>query len=327
MERKRSRRTWSIKEELIQKSRQSALAAIKVFNDPLIYFKSESFIVLMIISWTYFMHAYYRSRDIDYRYFKQIGGKKRFDRTSNGAYKHWELEKCLNFDSCPLDKDTQNNLRFLINLRHEIEHQMTMSLDNYLSGRYQACIMNLNNYMKQFFGEKYGLDEHLTYSLQFMELSDEQISGPIPEAQIPERLKNFIIRFDNNLSKNEYNNTRYSFRMFFSKKLVNRSGQADKVVEFIDPNSELAKTISHELWVKKDVEKPKFRPTDVVREVQKAGYPKFLVQPHHLELWRNEDAKNTAKGYGVNVQGVWYWYENWVKKCIELCEHAGDRYK
>jgi len=38
--------------------------------------------------------------------------------------------------------DAANNLRFLIGLRHEIEHQMTMSLDNFLSARYQACALD-----------------------------------------------------------------------------------------------------------------------------------------------------------------------------------------
>ena len=42
--------------------------------------------------------------------------------------------------------------------------------------------------------------------------------------------------------------------MLFKRKLVNRPGQADSVIEFIDPNSELAKTIDKQYWVRKDVE-------------------------------------------------------------------------
>jgi hypothetical protein len=47
-------------------------------------------------------------------------------------------------------------------------------------------------------------------------------------------------------SLSEYNSEHYSFRLLFKRKLVNRPGQADKVVEFIDPNSDLAKTIDKE---------------------------------------------------------------------------------
>jgi hypothetical protein len=65
----------------------------------------------------------------------------------------------------------------------------------------------------------------------------------------------------------------------------------------------------------------------VVAEVRKAGFAKFRTQPEHLNMWRSEDAKNPAKGYGAEVAGTWYWYEPWVKRCIELCKAAGEKYK
>ena len=95
------------------------------------------------------------------------------------------------------------------------------------------------------------------------------------------------------------------------------------MVEFIDPNSELAKTIDKEYWVKKEVERTKFLPSRVAEEVRKAGFPNFRVRPEHVNVWKQEDAKNPAKGYGVQVEGAWYWYENWIKRCIELCTLAG----
>lgn len=328
MAKTRHRRLWSLKQELLTKSREAALSAIKIFNDPLINFKTETFIVLMIISWTYLLHAYYRSKKIEYRYY-YVGktGKKVFDRTKHNAYKYWELERCLNDKDCPIDVDTSNNLRFLIGLRHEIEHQMTRSLDNFLSGRYQACAINYNEYARHLFGAKYGIDQHLAYSIQFLSLTVEQIGGITPEAEIPSGLKTYILNFDNRLTQEEYNSPKFSFRLLFKKKLVNHPGQADKVVEFINPDSELAKTIDKEYWVKKEVERPKFRAKDIVAEVHKAGFVKFRIQPDHLNMWRGEDAKNPAKGYGVEVQGAWYWYENWIYRCVELCQLAGDKYK
>ena len=41
---KRKRSIGSVKKELVTKSREAALTAIKVFNDPLITFKGETFI-------------------------------------------------------------------------------------------------------------------------------------------------------------------------------------------------------------------------------------------------------------------------------------------
>lgn len=323
---KRKRSIGSLRSELVSKSREAALSAIRIFNDPQVGFKSETFIVLMVIAWTYMLHAYYRSKGVEYRYFKQGPKRRVFDRTKHGAFKYWELERCLNDEKSPIDKDAANNLRFLIGLRHEIEHQMTRALDNFLSGRYQACAINYNDYLKQLFGKRYGIDEQLTYSIQFVRLSEEQIGGAKPEAAIPERLRTYIADFDAALSHDEYNSERYSFRLLFKRKLVNRPGQADKVIEFIDPKSDLAKAIDKEYWVKKEVEKPKFRAKDVVTEVKKAGFKQFRVFQEHVEMWKAEDAKNPAKGYGVDVQGSWFWYQSWIDRCIELCKAAGDKY-
>jgi hypothetical protein len=324
---KRHRTIGSLRTELIGRSREAALGAIRVFNDPQVSFKSETFIVLMTIAWTYLLHTYYRGRGVEYRYFRKGPNRRIFDRTKHGAYRYWELERCLDCDDSPIDKNTASNLRFLIGLRHEIEHQMTRSLDSYLSGRYQACALNYNEYLKKLCGKKYAIDQQMTYSIQFLELSEEQLSGPRPEATIPERIRTYVTKFDGALTHDEYNSPQYSYRLLFKRKLVNRPGQADKVVEFIDPESELAKRIDKEYWVKKEVERPKYRPKNVVEEVHKAGFSRFSVYSDHVNMWKSEDAKNPAKGYGIEVQGIWFWYRSWVDRCIELCQAAGDRYR
>lgn len=327
MAKKRVRKVGSVKAELVAKSKEAALSAIRVFNDPMTRFKSESFIVLMAIAWTYLLHAHYRGKRVEYRYYDQKAKKKVFHKTKRGAHKYWELERCLNDDKSPIDKDTANNLRFLVGLRHEIEHQMTMALDNYLSARYQACALNYNAYVKKLFGKKEGIEEHLTYSIQFLQLAEEQMTGPLPSADIPERLRAYIADFDSGLKHDEFNSPKFAYRLLFHKKLVNRAGQADRVIEFLDPASEAAKAIDREFWVKKEIEKPKFRPTDVVQQVNAAGFKKFRVTPEHSSMWKAQDAKKEGKGFGVNIAGVWYWYQSWIDRCIELCRESGETYK
>ena len=53
----RIRKVSSIRRELLQKSKEAALAAVGIFNNPNIQFKAETYIVLMIIAWTYLLHA------------------------------------------------------------------------------------------------------------------------------------------------------------------------------------------------------------------------------------------------------------------------------
>lgn len=136
------------KQELLIKSREAMLAAVQIYNNPQITFKSESFISLAVISWTYLLHAYYANNGIDYCYYKQHGKRKFYEKTKYGAYKHWELERCLNNKNNPLDEETTNNLKFLIGIRHEIEHQMTNKIDETISAKLQACSINYNFYIK-----------------------------------------------------------------------------------------------------------------------------------------------------------------------------------
>lgn len=322
---RRQRSVGSVKAQLVAKAREAALAAIRTYNDPQTTFKSETFIVLMVIGWTYLMHAYYRGAGVEYRYFRQGPKRRVFERTKHGAYKHWELERCLNCQDSPLDRDTANNLRFLIGLRHEIEHRGTRGLDQALSARYQACALNFNHYIVKLFGARHALDQQLAHSIQFMRFKPSTAKSKGPS--VPKGVQAYISEFDGALTHDEYNSERYAYRLLFKKKLVNRPGQADEVVEFIDPSSDLAKRIDKEYWVKKEVERPKFRPTDVVQAVRAAGFPRFNVYSSHVDMWQREDAKNPAKGYGVEVQGAWYWYQSWVDRCIELCEGAGDQYR
>ena len=122
----RSRKVHSVAIELTVKSREAALSAVQIFNNPPIRFKSESYIVLMTIAWTYLLHAHYRKQKIEYRYFDSSGKRRKFPKTKRGSDKYWELERCLNEKRSPIDKNTANNLRFLIGLRHEIEHQISI---------------------------------------------------------------------------------------------------------------------------------------------------------------------------------------------------------
>lgn len=70
----RNRRVNSVKLELIKKSREAALSAVQIFNNPNITFKAEAFTVLIIIAWTYLLHANFREKGIEYRFFTQKGG-------------------------------------------------------------------------------------------------------------------------------------------------------------------------------------------------------------------------------------------------------------
>ncbi len=322
----RIRRTYSVSAELLTKSREAALAAVQIFNSPLITFRSEIFIVLMGIAWTYLLHAYYRKEGIEYRYFEQKNKRRVFDKTKSGAHKHWELERCLNDEKSPVDRDAANNLRFLIGIRHEIEHQMTSRLDNTLSAKFQACCLNYNEYVKKLFGEKNGIEKYLAFSLQFSSISRDQAAAlPTPD-MMPSHIKAFVQGFEEHLTEEEFNSPKFAYRVLFVAKTANRKRQADEVIEFVKADSPLAQDVNKTYAVIKETERPKHLPKGIVALMKQEGYKRFTMNSH-TEFWKEQDAKNPGKGYGVAVQNAWYWYDTWVEQVRKHCHVNAAKYK
>jgi hypothetical protein len=321
---KRRRRLWSVKNELLRKSNEAALASVQIFNSPTLLFKAEIYVVLMQIAWTYLLHAYYRKMGVEYRYFKHIGKKRVFVSTPHGTHKCWDLAHCLDCASSPIDNDTANNLRFLIGLRNEIEHQMTTRIDDYVSARFQACCLNYNDYARRLFGENFAIDRYLSFSLQFASLSEEKVEQ-LKKTQLPRHILKYIEGFDNNLSESEHSCPKFAYRVFFVAKTANHKGQADQVIEFVKADSDVGKEMNKNYVVLKDVEKPKYLPGAIVEEMQLSGFPRFKMQ-HHTELWRAQDARKTGSGYGAQLD-KWYWYDSWRKVVKQHCEENRTKYE
>jgi len=307
------------------KSREAALAAVQIFNSPTITFKSEIFVVLMIIAWTYLLHAYYRKNRVEYRYFKQREKRRVFEKTKSGAFKRWELDRCLNDERSPVDKDVANNLRFLLGIRHEIEHQMTTRIDSRLSAKFQACCLNFNEYIKGLFGAKHAIDKHLSFSLQFSSISRDQAATLPPESEMPAHISAFVEGFEGTLTDDEYNSPKFAYRVLFVAKTANRKGQADEVIEFVKADSPLAADVNKAYAVIKETERPKHLPSGIVKAMQHEGFPRFTMH-YHSQLWRAQDAKRAEKGFGVQVEKTWYWYDSWLDVVRGHCRDNAAKY-
>lgn len=284
------KKVGSIKLELLQKSRESMLCAVQVYNNPAITFKAETFCVLAIISWTYLCHAYYRERRIEYHYFKQNGRKRKFDRTKYGALKAWDLEHCLNKDECPFNDATKANLRFIIGLRHEIEHQMTTRIDDAVSAKFQACSINYETEITRLFGLKYSIASQLSMSIQFTSLSEPQVEMLEELKDMPANIASFINMYDKSLDDEIYKSINYSYRVFYVPKVANKPGQADKVVTFIKEGSEEAAKLNAEHVLIKERERHKLLPSEIVKMMKDKGYTNFNMR-HFVNCWKSNDAK------------------------------------
>lgn len=248
------------------------------------------------------------------------GTKKKYDKTKYGAYKSWDLESCLNRDECPLDKATKSNLKFLIGLRHEIEHQMTTRIDEIISAKTHAAALNFNYYIKEIFGVKYGIDDDLALCIQFSKIETTHKVKEINKIKgLSENVRNYIIEFEKTLDEDLLRDTRYSYRVMYVQVNANRVGQADSVVEFVKLSPGQEKVLYDQILVK-EIEKNKYLPGQIVKMMQAEGYVNFNMH-NHTECWKQiADDKCTLTQYGVLVAGTWYWYENWINYVREYCE-------
>ena len=296
------------------------------FNNPLTTFKAETFIVLMVIAWTYLLHSFYRRKRIEYRYHTQGAKKRIFKRTKSGAFKHWDLEHCLNEQACPLDPPTKQNLRFLIGLRHEIEHRGSAGSDDRFSGRYLACCLNYERYICDLFGERHSLGRMAAFTLQFRDVTATPDTSDT-EAPLPSNVAKYVQDFDATLSDEVIQSPQFRRRFLFVPLVTSKGAQADKVIEFVPFNSDIAKTINDQYQevLLKEVERPKHLPSNVIEKMHEEGFPCFKMH-HHIQLWKQRDARNPGKGYGVTVANTWYWYDRWIDEVRNHCSAQGETY-
>ncbi len=297
------------------------LFAVQAFNNPACYFKSEIFIVASCIAWTYLLHHHYHTTNVDYVYRDAAGNPMM---TPNGAVRHYDLRECLSIAACPLDDGTVRNLKFLLDIRHEIEHQKTSRIDAAISAKLQACVLNFNHHLVSLFGCRHGLDRELSLALQFSGISPDQKNELIQFGSLPAHIQSFSRAFEEGMTDEEFNDPRYAYRVALVQKTTSNRNKADEVIEFVKAGSEDEENINRILV--KEREKPKFRFTEIRERIHRLGFTRFN-QRHHTELWKAMDAKRPGKGYGVEVATAWYWYETWLDVVVKHCEENAAQYR
>lgn len=304
-------------DELLIKAREAMIAAVHTFNSGGLLFRAEIFIVTAVIAWTYLMHAYYRREGVDYRH-RRAGVVQT---TPSGAEKYWELGQCIATGACPLDLGTINNLKFLLEIRHEIEHRSTNRIDDALSAKLQACCLNFNDAIKVLFGAQFALERRLPIALQFVTFDGGQ-RALLAGERLPAHIATAMDNFHNGLTEDEQKDPRFRYRVAFVPMLTGRATNADLAIDFVRPGSPEAEAVERVLL--KEVERQKYLPSQIVAKVRDAGYPDFNMFDH-TKLAQQLDARNPAKGYGVSVANAWYWYEGWFEKVIEKLAEGWTR--
>lgn len=311
-------------DELLIKAREAMIAAVHTFNGAGLTFRSELFIVTAVIAWTYLLHAWFKREGIDYRHMKNQNGERVVVTTPTGAEKYWELSQCLKHARCPVEQGAKDNLAFLLDLRHEIEHRSTNRIDDAVSAKLQACCINFNDAIRGLFGAQYALERRLPIALQFVSFSPDQRALLKKAGTLPRNVETMMAAFERDLTPEQQADPRFAFRVFMVHKTANRAPGADLAVEIVPPGSDIAEKFSLAL---KEVEKRKYLPSEIVGTILAEGWDRFTMDSH-TKLWKRLAAKDPAKSYGaVAVGKQWCWYESWLNRVREECQTNPGQYR
>jgi len=105
--------------------------------------------------------------------------------------------------------------------------------------------------------------------------------------------------FEHHLTPEQQADRRYAYRVFMITKTANRAPSSDLAVEIVPPGSEISEKFNIAL---KEVEKRKYLPSEIVKQIQAEGWDRFTMKSH-TDLWQKLEAKNPAKAYGTIAVG------------------------
>jgi hypothetical protein len=142
-------------------------------------------------------------------------------------------------------------------------------------------------------------------------------------SSLPRHVETMINKFKNNLTPDEENDPRFTFKVFLDSQVTKRLSDADFTAVLVPLGSDEAGKTNLAI---KEVERRKFLPKEIVETMQAEGFSRFTMHSH-TKLWQKLKAKAPGKGYGACAVGTqWSWYESWLNHVREECQKNPSLY-
>lgn len=287
-------------ERLVLKAQQSATLAVDVYNRPATQFRTEGYIVLMVVAWTAALHAIFERDGVDY-----------IDRDQNGdPVMIGEDQKARAIGDCIRERfgdgtpPVRTNLEFIIGLRNKIEHRYVPSIDVHVAGECQALLLNLERLLSDEFGDYYSIADSLSVPLQTSILRNTARVSALRQLQAHhyDEVMEYIEDYRSELPDSVYSDPSYSFRVYLIPKVGNHESSSDIAFEFVKYDAdkpEDMEALRHQVTLIRDRQVPvanpgMHKPSGVARQVaERIG--RCFSGHHHVLAW---------KCYGVRASGV-----------------------
>lgn len=331
--------------KLLNKSKDSALLAVEIYNKPRTSFRSYGYIVLMQIAWISLLHAIFEKQGIKYFYKKNA---VRYE-TISGDRKSWDLTKCIKEYYKKSNSPERKNLEFFIGLRDKIEHRFLPEIDDNIFGECQSMLINYESLLTKEFGDNESINENLVFSLQFSKMFHETQKNiaKVKKTKEYKTVSNFISDYRKGLSKSVLSSLNYNFRVYLIPKIVNHKSSSDFELEFVkfDPsNPEEVDKFGHLIAAIKEKQVPMngFTAGKVAKKVYDALKDKmptnwkFNASSQHVRCWKHykiRPSNNSPNPQKTNLKYCFYdptfnqygYTEGWVKFLIKNLPEQYDK--
>lgn len=292
------------KDARLIRARETMITAVQTFNNPTIKFRTEMYCVLANIAWTYLIH-------------------EKMERIENGSSKlengnSITVSGTLEKEICPIKNTAvKENLRKIIEIRDAVEHTFFVGGEECFGLLFQACSINFEKLMIEWFGDHLSMARELSLALQFVRLSKDQIVQ-IEATNFPKKIKAISKEIQN--SKFAESNA-FQLNVHYSTEITSKT------------NADLHKLVSH---VENDenaivaIKKQKMTnlsQNQIVGKVREAGFDKFTNYDHQCfwkSKWGTAKVRNKDAGaYGeIIYKDQWLWHEQtWLPKVLEYCKY------
>lgn len=255
-----------IDNERLVRAREAMILAVELFNTPRILFKAGVFSMLANVAWTYLLHEYYESKNVEI--------------VEDGH--SLLLAKMIARHDCPLSKSCRQNLAALKKIRDVVEHLTIGPFDMKWLPLFQSTCLNFEKALTDLFGSRLTLGRELGFSLQFAKLSTEQIAT-LQAYDVPEHIAALDASLAAQLEEGDADNLEYQFKVVYTLTSVSKSKAH---FQFIQPGSEEGKEIQNVLIKYKPVDDIwPLKPGEVSKSVAVVSGRKF-TNDKHQRAWK-----------------------------------------
>lgn len=301
--------------ERLIRAREAIILAVQIFNSAALNFKTEVFVVLANIAWTYLLHEHYDRKGTP---IIQADGRALL------------LSQMIEKGDCPLSEGIRNNLRALKVIRDDVEHKMLGRSDVKWQGLFQACCLNFNKALCELFGPRLTLANDLAFALQFVRMDVEQL-GILNGYEVPAHIQALDARLSEGLTDAQRADLEYQFRVVYT---LDAASKTRAHFEFVRPESAEGKEIRNVLVQYKAADHLYPHKPVKVCELVKARSGKAFTSHNHTQAWRlhkvrplssSKQPENTNKEFCIYhaAHRDYTYSDKWVERlAVEAADDA-----